>query len=619
MSSAADRNAEIWSTRLQKELLALTTATKESPLLPPFINLEKHELDIGQGTCKVSFVIDVPNPKETTPTAAAEPTTPSTSEGGETPQSPSATEGASAASSDAAPAATAAEAPRIVVALNVSLARKPSDGSLDATAPAYPFIPPSSTLASGATLFPSGSTIKNGDPIAIDCDWTPSLHLTDAILNVGLQVKESILQGEPLHAALGNNTGDSIEDTVDDLVKGAKNFGNFLGSSARGMASSLSELGASAAATKPKKPMTMPKVPKFTMPKRQPKQPRAKATAKEININDEINLLESPWVDCRGLYSCKAIRRPGFIEDAMTIANQKAGGQVAGAGFAGLGSTFRSFAASAKSVMEESFVMITDTHIIELRSSKLNLSQGTVTFAISIDLMAKLKFRREESISLFFKPAPNDPLIMMCPDSADAVQQIQHVLKRKGVKGKHTNATTQKAIHEALQLVQEIQAKERALEYQPSVERVNEIMDLYRQAAERFEVAGDIRHEEVVVHMRKFLAQPLAASILDGSYKPDPSKVTPKNPDGGIPEGEILERTKEQLEDVDGPTTADLKKSDKDFEQNIDALMDEAKKMTNMEGDLDDLLKEDADNAGMDDLDAMLKTADKELADLMAS
>jgi hypothetical protein len=294
--------------------------------------------------------------------------------------------------------------------------------------------------------------------------------------------------------------------------------------------------------------------------------------------------------------------------------------QSAGAGFAGAGAIFRSFTQSAKSVLEESFLMITDTHIIELRSSKLNLSTGTVTFAISIELMAKLKFRRQESISLFFKPAPDDPLILMCHDSAAAVHQIQSVLKSHGVKGKHTNAATQKAIHDALQLVQEIQAKERALEYQPSVERVNEIMDLYRQAAERFEVAGDIRHEEVVTHMRKFLAVPLTASILDGSYKPEekPEAAVEKKPDGPVPEGEVLERTPEQLDADDDSADGD-DETDDAFVKSIDSVLQEAQQ--DMEkfnaGDVPD---DDPDfNDGLDDLDAMLADADAELADLMSS
>ena len=185
--------------------------------------------------------------------------------------------------------------------------------------------------------------------------------------------------------------------------------------------------------------------------------------------------------------------------------------------------------------------MITEQHIIEMRSSKLNLSTGYITFAIQIEMLAKLKFRRQESLSLFFKPAPDDPLIFMCPDSSDCVHQIQSVLKRHGVKGKHTNAATHRAINQALHLVQEIQTMELALKHDPSVERVNEIMDLYRQAAERFESAGDVRHEEVVTHMRKFLALPLTIGILDGSYKKAEEAELQTPGEDGAMEGVVLE------------------------------------------------------------------------------
>jgi hypothetical protein len=261
------------------------------------------------------------------------------------------------------------------------------------------------------------------------------------------------------------------------------------------------------------------------------------------------------------------------------------------------------------------------------------LSMGKITFAIPIELMAKLKFRRQESISLFFKTAPSDPLIYMCPDSADAVHQIQAVLKRHGVKGKHTNAAAHRAIGEALQLVQEIQTKELALRHDPTVERVNEIMDLYRQAAERFEAAGDVRHEEVVTHMRKFLALPVTTSILDGSYK----KVeTPeKAPKGQIPQGEVLEPSAVLLSASEEEDTASkTKDADKDFEANMENIMKEAKEdlATFMDDDDDDdnaLPKarvpsssgsaDDIVDDAFADLDAMLSEADKELAELMGS
>lgn len=624
-----EKNAEIWSTRLQKELLALTTdnaSEKETQevagILPPFILFKSHQLDIAEGIAKVAFLINV----QTTP--------PDTD-----------TEDDQTQSED-----------DIILVIDASLPLK-SDGSdtIDTNAAAYPFTKPAVLLQQGAERFPKGSTIQNGSFVDIDCDWTPSLHLTDAVLNIGLKVKESLLQDEPFHAAA--NAKEQKSD-FDHLFKSARRFGSFLGKSVKNLSVE-------------KQPKTSPAVSLLSRRKKA-KEQKKKATAKDINIGDEIHLLEPPWVDCQGLYSCKAIRRPAFIEDAIILAaaaaqakaqetpqqqvNSEAGddddvpddfgnfvklqtgamSKVAGAGFAGAGAMFRSFTASAKSVIEESFLMITETHIIELRSSKLNLSTGTVTFAISIELMAKLKFRRQESISLFFKPAPDDPLIFMCPDSAAAVQQIQSVLKAHGVKGKHTNATTHKAIQEALVLVQEIQAKERALEYQPSAERVSEIMDLYRQAAERFEVAGDARHEEVVTHMRKFLDMPLTVSILDGSYKPEEPKEE-KKPDGPVPEGEVLERTQEQLEadDDDFVAKAD-EKDDADFEKNIDSVLEEAKKdlekindglddgnLDVVDGDLDidgdGDLDGDGDNDGFDDLDAMLAAADAELADMMAS
>ena len=284
--------------------------------------------------------------------------------------------------------------------------------------------------------------------------------------------------------------------------------------------------------------------------------------------------------------------------------------QVANASFAGAGAMFRNITNSTRGLLEESFLMITESHIIEMRSNKLNLSTGTVTFAIPIDMMAKLKFRRQESVSLFFKPAPDDPLIYMCPDSADCVHQIQAVLKRHGVRGKHTNAATHRAINQALHVVQEIQTKELALKHDPSIDRVNEIMDLYRQAAERFEVAGDVRHEEVVTHMRKFLALPLTVSVLDGSYK-KPEHNTDNTPIA-------IQKTEPSI-------------LDKNFNANIQSLLAEAetelKEMKGNDGDAElEAMFDDEEDDGLQstedtiaEFENMLKEADEELAELMNS
>jgi hypothetical protein len=237
-------------------LLALTEGGAEDSAhvaeLPPFITLVDHELDIAKAVCKVSFLIDIPlTPEE----------------------------------------GTDEDPPRIVVTLDASLHTK-MDGSVNAERPAYPFEKPTAILRSGAYLFPEGSTVNDGDFVDIDCDWTPSLHLSDAVLNVGLKVKESVLQHEPFH-----KTEQVPVDPVDEVVKSARRFGNFLSKSAKTVTAK-----------------TMP--PRTKEPKQKPRM----ATPEDINIGDEINLLESPWVDCTGVYSCKCIRRPGFVEDAMALA-----------------------------------------------------------------------------------------------------------------------------------------------------------------------------------------------------------------------------------------------------------------------------------------------------------
>ncbi|KAL3943973.1 MAG: hypothetical protein SGBAC_001967 [Bacillariaceae sp.] len=476
--SSAERNTEIWSTRLQRELLALTTdnASPEAQeeimsVLPNFVSVKDHELNIEKGVCVVSFYV---RPKE----SMSNP---------------------------------------IIVSLDTSLQRKDS-GELDPLAVAYPFLKPVAILKSGSKCFPKGSTIREGDFVDIEMDWTPSLHLTDAILNIGLKIKESILQSEPFHPAIPD---DPKADPLGEMANTARRM-------AASAKSSLNKLTKTSEPSSPKK---------RTMRKKRGKRD-------QIRIGDEISMLDAPWVDCQGVYSCKAIRRPKFVEEAMVKAakNKEAAEAAANANAGTLAGTFRSIANSARGVLEETFLMVTEQHIIEMRSNKLNLSTGVIAFAIPIEMLAKLKFRRQESLSLFFKPQPDDPLIFMCPDSSDCVHQIQSVLKRHGVKGKHTNAATHRAINQALHLVQEIQTMELALKHDPSVERVNEIMDLYRQAAERFESAGDVRHEEVVTHMRKFLALPLTVGILDGSYqKPNQDEDLQKTGEDGEVEGVVLE------------------------------------------------------------------------------
>jgi hypothetical protein len=407
---------------------------------------------------------------------------------------------------------------------------------------------------------------------------------------------------------------------VADVARGARRFASKLGSFGKAAFTPKSNNSRQARTTPQSTPATSVISPETTK----------SINPDDVQIGDEINLLEEPWIAAHGVYSCKAIRRPPFVEQIMSSAQNQGENQQ----FSSPTAMFRSFTQTARSVIEESFLMVTETHIIELRTSKLNMQMGTVVFCIQIDLMSKLKFRRQESISLFFKNAPEDPLIYMCPDSSDAVHQIQSVLKRKGVRGKHTNAAAYRAINEALEMVQAIQVKETALQYDPTIERVNEIMDLYRQTAEKFESAGDIRHEEVVTHMRKFLAKPTTMSILDGTYS-TPSTQPTATTEILVNENiinDVLKNDKQNESEQEMQSPGSVA-ADKKFVENIDTLLQEVKSDLQRGDDDDD--DDEFENDGTKpssseftsddidlmaaDLDAMMKEADKELAELMNS
>jgi len=732
-----DRNTEIWSTRLQREILALESSDDESKkieLLPPFIKTTGHTLNIEGGIAKIEFRIDVEVSEKATIVSvasgeeAAEKDDDSgesavkddkegaadadgKKEGGEDAEVKEGTGDEQEEKADAKDEEKADSEPKettnivaetevskrdekvdyhVVLVLDASLYWRPDSSSGHSSNPqCYPFQKPLALVKSGAELFSGGSTISNGDEVDIDLDWTPSIHLSDAVTNVALKIRECVKRGEPLHPTRKDDNDDEeglsgsimreAREARESMLETKKAMGAIFSSgfstlSARGstfaakartesksvskgflnlgetLSNSLAETGEKAGQD----------VADEAAEEEAPKEKTKKVVNAMPDIGDEIDLSDAPWNQCIGMYSCKAIKRPVFVEAIILKAaqTQKKQKEVSSAG-----SMFSRFAASAKSVMEETFIMITEKCIIEFKSNKLNIGSGTVSFVINIEQMAKLKFRREESLSLFFKQASDDPLVYMCLDSAMAVQDIQSVLKRHGVKGKHTNAATQRAVQMALNLVALIQQKEKELIDTPTVDRVNEIMDLYRQAAEKFETAGDPRHAEVMAHMKRFLGQQFTTSIIDGSFakmakKNDTSRDGKNGP--SVPQGEILEQptynlsnddddddddvaipqatlavkketpiketpVKEKVDDVDDPTLQNmediLNEAVKDMsdlgmgDDQINTILATPPKKSSSE-ETDDLTDQDDTFA---ELNAMFSDADKELNELLNS
>lgn len=504
--------------------------------------------------------------------------------------------------------------------------------------------------------------------MVIDCDWTPSLHLRDAAVNVALKLREGIKRNEPVYKHEEDEDedefrmlGEALSQGVSQGTQKMKSFFNSVKEKAAAVADDLDKAVAAERAEKEEKMMRQQQQKQvFNRKNLLLAGRKIKNSAGEkkvvdgnnVEIGDSINLAMNPWSQAVGMHACKAIRRPDFVEAAIKLAAVDGGGksnrEVAGSGVSATGSMFQSFRQSAKALVEESYLMLTPDHILEITCNKFSVATATVAYVIPVSSLAKLKFRRKESISLFFRQSPDDPAIYMCDTSADAVKELQGVLKKYGVKGKHTNATMQRCVKSAIIMIDEIQAREVELEEAGEFENrrvmVEKIMNLYRQAAEQFELAGDLRHEEVMVHMHEFLAKPLVLVILDSKSKSDNNQKVGEI----VPEGEILdpleaENDKDgggQESPTDGGDKVNAQESD-DFHRAMQAAesmlkdahddlkdlgIDDAgnsKENLGDEFDIDNLdddgMTGDDDNDVVTEFEDMLKDADKELAELMGS
>ncbi|GMH83973.1 hypothetical protein TrVE_jg10228 [Triparma verrucosa] len=316
----------------------------------------------------------------------------------------------------------------------------------------YPFSPPTFILDRNPHL-PS-------NPIPLSLSWTPSLTVLDCVLDVSVRVRECVKNDEGWESLVAVGKGEEGAATASIARRrSTKSF----------KPANFSTIIGGGGSVKEGDPLVV-----SSLPNRHP---------------------------------CTNIRRL----EKEKFSNRRR---------STLNALMGAVSAAGKSVLEETSLSITPTHILEVKSSKFNLSSTevcSVSRAYPVATLAKLKFRRGESISFTFKDFPSDQLVYMCATSEEVVKQVQAVMKSIGVKGKHSSAQEVKLIDSAVALVTTIQVKEEILMTESgSPGLVEEIMDLYRQAAEKFALAGDNRHEKVLELMRVFLKQPKVTRILDG-------------------------------------------------------------------------------------------------------
>ena len=367
----ANRNTEIWATRLQREILALESSDDESKkieLLPPFIKTIGHTLSIEGGLAKIEFHVDVELPDEA---PVANDNVSAGEEGGGSTENTAKEETESKASANVDGSTeteeipsksedTSAEAeigggdknnPHVVLVLDASMYLTPGSANSQKSSPqSYPFQQTIAIIKSGSYLFSGGSTIRDGDEVQIDLDWTPSIHLSDAATNVALKIRECVRIGEPLHPAKKDELieEDSLSGSIlrearearETLLETKKAVASIFtsglstltakGSTAgKSMSRGLFSIGeslSSYAESGPRSNLAEDDSQDDAIREEalHPEEEGQKDVKDVPDIGQEINLSDKPWNQCIGMYSCKAIKRPTFVEDAITKASKAA-------------------------------------------------------------------------------------------------------------------------------------------------------------------------------------------------------------------------------------------------------------------------------------------------------
>jgi len=365
---------EIWAARLQRELVALSSATNEddphsNPIgaLPPFMKMKDYKLDIEHGFCQVSFMINIDGVKmpavstneNNQSRGVVDPTLDQVQHGHghghatlsnlALASSPTKNEDGKDEKTSNANIDDAKESKetrqyeednqnqvdafhvQVLITLDASLKRNLADFHPSTS---YPFQPPICIINSGAEYLPKDQhSIQNGEEVQLDCDWTPSLHLNDAALNVAVKIKESIKRGEPIleftkksagsfTASLPNSLLDEVSQDFNKASHAISGFFSDLKTKASHIADELDQavVGPSrdeSASTEEKSRKGF-KFRKGTKLRKDEEQLKV-VTEENVNMGDSIDLAESPWNHALGMYPCKAIRRPTFMSTAMEV------------------------------------------------------------------------------------------------------------------------------------------------------------------------------------------------------------------------------------------------------------------------------------------------------------
>lgn len=167
---------------------------------------------------------------------------------------------------------------------------------------------------------------------------------------------------------------------------------------------------------------------------------------------------------------------------------------------------------------------ITDTQIVELYPHKFKPGVAIASEVHELQALSKLKFKKGEQGILLLEYKNGKVSKLLMDDPATCVERIKTRMTNMGINGSIKNKT-ERILENAQGFFKQAKEIETQFSLSPSVEYVQEMMDLLRKATEKFAEANDDSYMDVMDFIKRFLQRPDVNSVLDASVK-TPAKTS---------------------------------------------------------------------------------------------
>eukprot|EP01038_Epipyxis_sp_PR26KG_P010786 gene10786-14482_t len=177
-------------------------------------------------------------------------------------------------------------------------------------------------------------------------------------------------------------------------------------------------------------------------------------------------------------------------------------------------------------------IAVTETQLVELAPHPHSQGTAKVVEARELEGLAKIRFKKGATgiIILEYKSGTISKFVMKDPHIC--VEFVKSKMNQIGIRGNVTKTTkTEMTIVSAQSYLERTLEIETKFSLTPSIEIIEEIMDLLRRSAEKFSEANDDSYINVIEHIKRFLQRSDVNAILDEAVKLNKQPIDQKQKD----------------------------------------------------------------------------------------